>query len=120
MKLKLGTYPIYINNRKARMYPDSGASLTVVPTHLVDQKDLTCKNKVTVLNGRSVSMKKTTVYMKFRNKIKKIDVHIAPHMTGDIVWVGYPQLRLFGIHSIDIKNTKRNFTTSSPSTSCNL
>ena len=119
MKLKLGTYPILINKKKALMYPDSGAALTVLPSKfitLTNQRN-ECKNKITVLNGRDVSMSRTHVDITFGKSKKTILAHIAPKLKGNIVWVGYPQLRTLGLTSIDIKNKKKNLIT--PKSKCN-
>ena len=119
MKLKLGIYPILINGKKALMYPDSGAAMTVVPGKFMSPpENKSCKNEITVLNGRKVSMSKVLADVKFRKTKKRFVVHVAPDLKGNIVWVGYNELLLLGVDSIDIKNRKRGFKTIK--STCNL
>lgn len=120
MKLKLGIYPILINGKKALMYPDSGAAMTVMPGKFMSppKNKKSCKNEITVLNGRKVFMSKVLTDVKFGKTKRRFMVHVAPGLRGNIVWVGYNELLLLGVDSIDIKNRKKNFKTIN--SSCNL
>lgn len=99
--IKIGYHDAIVNGKKCKIYPDSGASGTIVPRSLVKGTNKGCNNSWSVLSGNVRKFTRHRVPITFNGKTKTIIVSQSGLKPG-LVWMGYPHLKQFGIERIDI------------------
>ena len=106
--IKLGNHEIKLNGSIVSMYPDSGATGTIIPKHMLRGQKPLCTERVTVLNGRRVKMGLYRVNVVFNGKRRVLMAHgMNRSVPGSPVWMGYNDLNRFGVSLIDISPSKR-------------
>lgn len=106
--VKIGFHDAVVNGQKCKIYPDSGASGTIVPKHLVKNTKPGCKNVWTVLSGNNHEFTRHRVPVTFNGMTKNIVVS-ASNTKNNVAWVGYPHLIQFGVKKIDITSSTGNY-----------
>ena len=106
----IGYHKIKFGGKMVRMYPDSGASMTIAPKSLLSKlgygssKRSACRTVLSTLNGSRTRMPVYRIPVKLGRVGPKMISVAASDLEGDVVWMGYPHLLdVFGVRYIDLK-----------------
>ena len=115
----LGYHKVRLGDKRtgvveAKMYPDSGASMTIVPMSMLRQLKLQprkCTTQMSTLNGSVTPMPLYRLPVTLRGQTRRIMV-AGSALKGDVIWMGYPHLvDTFNIRFIDLRAPVRgNYT----------